>query len=358
MMRHPVVITSLEEDFQSLGLIVPVSALGGRNLNMSEEESEEPPNQAMAPDSHPDTRDNAHDHGYPQIGGMGGVDGGPHHAGTGEPGDSGPMGKDTTDTTTAGDHRGAARGDAGLPVAGQPGAGPKKMGERIKGEPDKYRGRDGKSAPKGATEAKGTADVEDDNMQDEREESFQLTGAKNVMESIHRLTGKGRKISKLEARKDKAAKLIEDVRGIMASIDEAHNEEASKSFANISILSDMLSQGLRAYAKEYRNADLLSTAKAYAGLSEEAAELAHVIESNEYELNQEDVETEFRAQMEAVLNGVNVYSDLIEADLSEAKDDEDEEEDDDDDSDDEDESDDDEDEDEEKGEKPAFLKKK
>ena len=157
MMRHPVVITSLEEDFRSLGLIVPVGAIGGRSMGEDEETSEEPPNQGMAPTSHADAHDYAHDHGYPQFNGMGGVDGGPHHAGTGDPRHAGQTGSDTTDTTSAGDHRGAMPGEANLPETGREAMTAKKKTEKkipLKGMPANGR--------MGATEAKDEQPNEDE----------------------------------------------------------------------------------------------------------------------------------------------------------------------------------------------------
>jgi hypothetical protein len=182
------------------------------------------------------------------------------------------------------------------------------------------------------------------------EEEAELNGAHSAMEAIARITGKKSRLSERSTKRDRAASLLEDVRGIIDEVESADKNEASKSFANIAVIGDMLSRGFHAYSEEFEDKKLARAARAFAALSEDAEYVHGLLQSEQFEVNESDLEAQFESQMEALLNGLTLYSDIVEADLQaeeeEDDDDEDEEEDgDDEDDDDEDEEDDDEDED-------------
>lgn len=323
MARHPVVLTSLEEDFKALGL------LG--------EEGDPAPQHTDAPDGEPTSSKksrnvgakNARDTAYDKSS-IKADNPSPHG------------GSSNTKTHPAGDE-------------------PEKMKESIKGMPDARRGKGGGAAKavSGHVEANDDDEDEDedekdgeesDDEDDDQEESSEVRGSVAVMEAVRSLRGGAQSITESYNPKFAAvASLIEDVNSIMESIDTSRRDETVKAFANIGLVSEMLARGFANFAEEYEDEDLAEAALALAALSEDAEAIATGLNEGE-EADQEALESEFRDQMDALINGLDLYSDVVESDaeleeeegLAEADDEKD---DDDDSDDDEDDSDDDEDED-------------
>lgn len=116
--------------------------------------------------------------------------------------------------------------------------------------------------------------------------------------------------------------LLKDVANIIEGIDNSHRDDSVKAFANMSIISDMLYRGYDGFASKYNNADLSEAAEALASMSQEAAEIAQAVESGEA-VDEEALAEEFKTQMDALIAGLELYSDLVEADEDDGDDDED-----------------------------------
>lgn len=283
MLRHPVIVTTLEEDFKKLGLL-------------SEEGQPSPP-QAPAPAGEPASNKTSNSR---NVGAM-----------TDDPDEEG---KDETDE--APNHQGEPQPPANLPTT--PGA----QAEAITGMPDPIRA--GKKVKKEVTSV----------VSDDQEEAVSLQGAASVMEAVARTRGlKPRQKTQESAPVSRAASLIEEVNAIMESIDDSHRNEAVKAFANVGIIAEMLHRGFAEFAEAYEDEDLNATSQALSELSENASDIAAALEEGE-EVEREALEAEFRAQMEALVNGLDLYSDVVESDAELAEGEEEDGEDDDEDDDD------------------------
>ena len=294
MLRHPVQLTSLEEDFKQLGLL-------------SEEGTPSPP-QKRAPAGEP---------GHTKTGSR---NVGAQSEGDKEEGEDG--------NTTVPGHEGAVPPKASLPTT--PGSqkesvvGGDSRRQRLRGEASEKDGEEDDDEDDDEDEKKSKKDDEDDI---EKEESVELEGTSQVQEAISRLRG-DKKSSKTESRRsgrgvktesrkpsglDKVASLIEDVNNIMESIDDSRRGDAVRAFANSSIIAEMLSKGFGQFAKNYEDADLEAAAEAFSSLSEDASSIASALEEGE-EVDPDALQTEFRAQMDALMDGLDLYSDVVEAD--------------------------------------------
>lgn len=291
-MNHPVVLTSLEEDLKKLGLL-------------KEDGMGTPAPQFIAgPPGEPKTNKTTNSR---HIGAL-----------TDDP----DGGKDKHDEPEAEPHD----GDAGnqkqprpkLPVR----TGSLGPSEAIRGMPDKIRGKDGgKAKPVAGEEVEAEPETEPG-----AEEEVELVGSTSVMETIAKIrkgaapakteskpakTGKSAPLG--DARLDKVASLIDDVNRIMESIDDARRSDAVRSFANASIISDMLSRGFAHFAKRYEDSELEEASKAFATMAEDAARVAHALEEGET-IEADALGEEFRAQMDALMEGLDLYSDVVESD--------------------------------------------
>jgi hypothetical protein len=310
-MNHPIVLTSLEEDLKKLGLL-------------KEDGMGTPAPQFIAgPPGEPKTNKTTNSR---HVGAL-----------TDDP----DGGKDPSEEPEGEPHD----GDAGnqkqprpkLPVrTGSMGPGP---AESIRGMPDKLRGKDGgKAKPVAGEQTETETETE---TEPGAEEEVELLGSTSVMETIAKIRNgaasavPGKTESKAgkpaplgDARLDKVASLINDVNRIMESIDDARRSDAVRSFANASIISDMLSRGFGHFAKKYEDSELEEASKAFATMAEDAARVAHALEEGE-EVEADVLGEEFRAQMDALMEGLDLYSDVVESDaeLSEEEDEEDDDED-------------------------------
>lgn len=312
MSRHPVVLTSLEEDFKRLGLL-------------SEDNSDAAPQHKPAPKGDPSTN-------------------------------SATKSRNVGDLSDNPSNKGGDEHDApsGIPHAGKPKSKTNPAGPEPK--PMKAEAKDDEDED----------EEDDDKKKDEEDEEANesIAGSVAVSGVISRLRG-GAPV--VESNREKVAALIASVNDIMESIDGSRRSESVKAFANVSIIAEMLRQGYATYAESYEDSELGEAAEALGLMSEEAAEIARALESGE-DLDGDAVEEEFRNQMDALLSGLDLYSDIVESDDSEeseeseesetvAEESDDDDKDDKDDEDDEDEKSDDED-DEKKDKKPDFFKKK
>lgn len=319
MSRHPIVLSSLEEDFKRLGLLA------------------EDDQMKAAPSGEPATNKASKSR---NVGAM-----------TDEPSNTG---EDPTVDMPGAPHGGkkSKTNPAG------PEAKPFKV-EAIKGMPDKRRAVEAADADDDDDDDSDDDDKEKAKKDDDKDESVDLAGANSVNEKVGKLRGRQDEGKSY----DRVSKLIENVNEIMESLDNSRRNESVKAFANVSIIAEMLRRGFANFAESTEDGELGEASEALGLLAEEAAEIARAIEAEE-DLDGEKVEEEFRSQMDALLNGLDFYSSLMEStdedgepveeeEQVEASDDDDD--DDDDDSDDDDSDDDDDDDKDDK--KPAFLKK-
>jgi hypothetical protein len=304
MLRHPVQLTSLEEDFKRLGLLT--------------EEGEETMTHSGAGTPAPQMRPGPSGKPAPNKNGS-------RNVGAQSDGDS-DAGEDGNDTVPG--HEGAdvqgnptGKGAVKPSIPTVPGA----QKESIVGGDSRRQTLRGEAKKKDDDDDddEDDDDDDDDDKDDDKEESVELEGSSAVHESIRRLRGDKTeartsaatplKESKHASRLDKVASMIEDVNNIMESIDNTHKEDAVRAFANASIISEMLSKGFEHFASEYDDQDFLSTAQAFQTMSEDAANIAHALEEGE-EIDPEALQHEFHAQMDGLMEGLDLYSDVVEAD--------------------------------------------
>ena len=289
MLRHPVQLTSLEEDFKNLGLF------DEQEETMTQSGAGTPaPQQKPGPSGKPAPNKTGSRNVGAQSNGDGdeGYDGNdtvPGHQG--EPTGSGPT-KPALPTTPGAQKESITGGD------------PRR--QRLRGEAE--------DEPKGKDDDDEDDDEDEDEKDDENEE-IELDGTNQVHEAISRLRGGQPKTESREepTKLDQVAGLIEDVNNIMESIDTSRRSDALRAFANSAIISEMLARGFASFAESYEDGDLAGAAEAFATLSEDAAAIAHALEEGE-EIDGEQLENEFRAQMDALMDGLDLYSDVVEAD--------------------------------------------
>lgn len=294
MLRHPVIVSSLEEDFKALGLL-------------SEEDSAMPDQSAsgMAAAS-------------PIIAKKGGSKKSDPAA---HPDDGEEKGKTGTDEAPGLTHTGKW-------VPAHPPVMKGGQSESIRGMPDKRRSGaiEGKEGDDGDDDDDDDdKDDHDEHDSDETDEEYELVGADAVTEAVLQARGghksarvvesKGVKTGRKNESKglDSVSKLIEGVTAIMESIDDSHREDSVKAFANIAIISELLSRGFSNYSHQYEDKDLSDTSIALTTLAEEAGEIARTIESGE-PLDSEALGEEFKAQIDSLMNALDLYSDVVESD--------------------------------------------
>lgn len=123
------------------------------------------------------------------------------------------------------------------------------------------------------------------------------------------------------------ANILEDVQEIISTVDEDNVENAVKSFANVAIISEMLSRVFEAVKADFEDEEgakeLGEAAEFFGELAEEAAGLATLLhegvdeDTPEDEIpSYEDIEARFQEHMDALIEGLELYADLTEEDDS------------------------------------------
>jgi hypothetical protein len=166
---------------------------------------------------------------------------------------------------------------------------------------------------------------------------------------------------------DNVANMLEDTQELLASLDEAKVENSIKAFANVAIIAEMLARSFSKFSEDVEGEEqenLESAAGFFAEMAEEAADIARGLKEAEEEIDFEEIDEVFKAQMGDLLNGLEMYADITEDDdlANIGEEDDDDDDDDDEDEDDKEEAkDDDEDEDDDEGgdkkKAPPFMKK-
>jgi hypothetical protein len=116
--------------------------------------------------------------------------------------------------------------------------------------------------------------------------------------------------------------LLEDVQDIISTVDDESIENATKSFANVAIISEMLARVFEAVMDEFEEEDaqeLGEAAEFFAELAEEAASIATLLhegvdeDTPEDEIpTYEDIEAKFQEHMDALIDGLELYADITE----------------------------------------------
>lgn len=123
-----------------------------------------------------------------------------------------------------------------------------------------------------------------------------------------------------EGTENPIANLIEEVQDIVSSLDTAKNTDAIKSFANIAIIADMLSNQFNEWSENldesYSDQDTYDTlaeyAESLADLAEAAAEVASSLkEGLTIESEETSLEDLFKEYMADMLEGMEVYNAAI-----------------------------------------------
>ncbi len=132
---------------------------------------------------------------------------------------------------------------------------------------------------------------------------------------------------------DRVSNLIEEVQTLVESIESSSQADVVKAFANAAIVADILSSRFTAMAESLVNSPdiddpdiedvargLVGLAEQFSALAEDAADSAEGLRDAlaeglfESEIDEEALEAHYRDLMSGLLDGLDVYSDLTEAD--------------------------------------------
>ena len=114
--------------------------------------------------------------------------------------------------------------------------------------------------------------------------------------------------------------LFEEVETILSSLDEDRVENAIKSFANVAIIAEMLSEFFDAVLQEDIEdkqliEELSEASEFFDDLSESAAQVATSLnEGEDLDVTLDEIEEAFNEQMESLVEGLEFYADLTEDD--------------------------------------------
>jgi len=103
--------------------------------------------------------------------------------------------------------------------------------------------------------------------------------------------------------------LLEEVQGIVGNIHAAEKKEALHSFANISVISEMLAKSFRRVSRELEETQLKGVARTLSMLSEEAGNVALTIKANK---TVPQMESLFKKHMSVLLDSLDLYEDIQE----------------------------------------------
>ena len=123
---------------------------------------------------------------------------------------------------------------------------------------------------------------------------------------------------------DKVANMVEEVAGIISTIGERQDREMIKGFANIALIADTIAKGFQSMGEDIEEPEMVKLGESFAEMAEDAATIAEGLDAQEIEID-EEVEAAFKADMEDLLDGLEVYADLT--DIAESTDDDEDEDD-------------------------------
>jgi hypothetical protein len=126
-----------------------------------------------------------------------------------------------------------------------------------------------------------------------------------------------------ESAAQRISNMLESSKQTLAESDQVTAADAIKGFAQISLVADKLAERLAEVAVQLQSEELAQFSDAYDQLAEEAAEsaetLLHLSESDE-DLNGSAIEEDFTSMTSALVEGLEIYADLVEEDESEEDD--------------------------------------
>lgn len=171
---------------------------------------------------------------------------------------------------------------------------------------------------------------------------------RNAKAGIQRRAARRDKIRgrlKAEGFDSRVAGLMESVKDLLTQVKDGETvvkaapemNEAVKTFANLAIIAEMLADAFMAFAEDEKEFDLSTfeivamreMAATYAQVAEDCADIAETLDKGALaEEDKEGVEEAFKAHMQTVLDGIEAFADLTEADDDDEDDEDDEDEDD------------------------------
>lgn len=123
---------------------------------------------------------------------------------------------------------------------------------------------------------------------------------------------------------DRVSTMIENVQNTIAGMKNINEAEAIKGFAQVAIIADMLSRAFERVALKESDRDILLASKICDALAEDASEVAASLDdlrkarkagkATEAVLSNEDIEEEFKDAISTLLDSLELYSDVTEAD--------------------------------------------
>jgi len=115
---------------------------------------------------------------------------------------------------------------------------------------------------------------------------------------------------------ERVANMVEEVGNIVGTIGERKDTEIVRGFANVALIADIMSRGFQAIGKDVDEEELVKLGEAFADMAEDAASIAEGLDAGDLEID-EEVEAAFKADMDDLLNGLELYADLTEDDEEE-----------------------------------------
>ena len=108
----------------------------------------------------------------------------------------------------------------------------------------------------------------------------------------------------------RVGKLLENVNSLVNGVHAVKRKDALKSFANVSMISEMLSRGFTKLARTLAENDLRDVATTYRNLSENSGKIALALKADK---NVSKLDERFKGQMNVLLQGLDLYEDILEA---------------------------------------------
>ena len=121
---------------------------------------------------------------------------------------------------------------------------------------------------------------------------------------------------------DRVANLIEDVQDILSQVGGRQDQEVVRGFANLALIADSLKEAFQAFGEELDEADLLELSQEFAEIAEDYADFAEAVAAGEEDVDDELIEM-FQEDLEDVMQGLELYDDMVEDDEDDDEDDDD-----------------------------------
>lgn len=146
---------------------------------------------------------------------------------------------------------------------------------------------------------------------------------KVAKERLHGRVMRGRRLSlrKRPTKKheglDRVSQLIEEVGGILGDMAQDESSDVVKGFANVAMISDILTRVFTEWAKEDNDLELSEAAEVLGKLAEDASDSAEELDEAvrlDEEVDGDLIEQDFQKMMSVLLDGLEILADLEEED--------------------------------------------